>query len=179
MLLALWLSILAAQDAKRFVHPGTCGTCHVDEKKTRAPEPKLCLGCHDGASAKLIAAHRGQPFQNSVCSACHSPHGSNAPKLIYDIPHGPFAGRHCDECHAEPEDGKIRINGGSVKDLCLGCHVVIGNRLAASKSGHAARLCTDCHTPHASNFRPHLKMPREKLCAACHKAVPAATAFVH
>ena len=55
-----------------------------------------------------------------------------------------------------------------MKALCLSCHVIIGNRLATSKSAHAKLVCTACHTPHASDYRPHLKMPRDALCRSCH-----------
>lgn len=181
--LLLWISFFAPQETaklkKRYLHPGECATCHVDHDKTRAPEPQLCLGCHDGSSPKLAAAHRDQPFQAAVCTSCHDPHGSNAAKLIYEIPHGPFAGRHCDECHADPVDGKVRINGGNIRNLCLTCHVVIGNRVASSTSGHAAQVCTACHTPHASNYRPHLKMAREALCRSCHAPPAADAVFNH
>jgi len=106
-----------------------------------------------------------------TCDACHDPHASRAPKLIYASQHGPFGGRHCDECHAEPVAGEIRLNGGNVRVLCLTCHVKVGNQVADSKSPHAAFVCTDCHTPHASDYHPHLKEPREALCGSCHEPV--------
>jgi predicted CXXCH cytochrome family protein len=181
--LLLWIVFSAPQETakanRRFVHPGECSICHTDIPKIRAAQPQLCLGCHDAKSAKLAAAHRGQPFQAAICTHCHDAHASNAAKLIYEIPHGPFAGRHCDECHSEPVDEKVQISGGNVKDLCLTCHVVIGNRLASSKSAHAAMPCTACHTPHASNYRPHLKIARDALCRSCHRGQSANTAFSH
>ncbi|MGE5486293.1 MAG: cytochrome c3 family protein [bacterium] len=173
MALFLLLLALVAAPQKRFVHPGECSSCH------RAAQPGVCLGCHDAKSAKLAAAHREQPFAASKCTNCHDPHSSNAAKLLYEIPHGPFAGRRCDECHSEPVDGKIRISGGNVRDLCLTCHVVIGNRVASSKSAHAALACTACHTPHTSNFRPHLKAAREAVCRTCHRDGPPSPEFSH
>lgn len=134
-------------------------------------QPALCLGCHEAGSGKLAAVHRGQPFGKAVCTGCHDPHASRAPKLIYASQHGPFGGRHCDECHAEPVAGEIRLNGGNVRVLCLTCHVKVGNQVADSKSPHAAFVCTDCHTPHASDYHPHLKEPREALCGSCHEPV--------
>jgi predicted CXXCH cytochrome family protein len=168
---------IAEELKKPVVHPDACLDCHIDHQAVhgakppylKTAQPELCLGCHDGRSAKLVAAHRRQPFQAAVCTGCHDPHASRAPKLIYESQHGPFGGRHCDECHGEPVNGKIEIHGGKVRALCLTCHVKIGNQVADSKSAHAAFDCTDCHTPHASDFRPHLKEPREVLCRACHE----------
>jgi predicted CXXCH cytochrome family protein len=160
---------------KRFAHPAGCEACHTDHRVIggkkpylKAAEPGLCLGCHEGLGPK----HSGQPVEKAVCTGCHDPHGSRLRGLLYEFQHGPFAGRHCDECHSEPAEGRVRINSGDVKALCLTCHVVIGNELAGSKSGHRTLVCTACHTPHTSSFRPHLKMGRERLCGSCHKNAP-------
>jgi predicted CXXCH cytochrome family protein len=170
---------IAAEMKKRVVHPGECETCHVDHRAMagkrpylKAAEPGLCLGCHEGA-------RHDQPVEKTVCTQCHDPHASRLRGLLYESQHGPFAGRHCDECHSEPQGGQARINGGDVKQLCLSCHVVIGDQVAASKSGHRKLVCIACHTPHTSNYRPHLKKPREELCASCHKELPAGAKFSH
>ncbi len=158
---------------KRFTHPTSCTDCHLDHQilggkppYLNSPEPGLCVQCHSGLAAK----HQRQPVEGSRCTLCHDPHSSRLRGLVYEYQHGPFAGRHCDECHAEPRDGKVTINGGKIKELCLTCHVVVGEEVADSRSAHRKLVCTDCHTPHTSSWQPHLKMPREKLCVACHKA---------
>jgi predicted CXXCH cytochrome family protein len=168
---------IAAEFKKPVVHPGGCLACHVEHRTgsgapppyLKARPPALCLACHQASAEKLVNAHQRQPFQTADCTECHSPHASRGAKLIYDSQHGPFEGRHCDDCHAEPVAGKIRLNGGKVKALCIGCHVKIGNEVADSKSPHAAFDCTVCHNPHASDYRPHLKEPREALCRSCHE----------
>lgn len=178
---------VARQLAKRVVHPVDCAACHIDHTLpgisarrpylTAAP-PALCLGCHSAESERLVQAHQRQPFQNASCVGCHDPHASNAAKLIYAIPHGPFAGRHCDECHSDPENGHVTLNAHTVRDLCLNCHVLIGNRVAESRSGHRTLPCTACHTPHASDYRPHLKAGKDPLCRQCHTHGPEG-AFSH
>ncbi len=169
---------VAEQLKKPVVHPGECTVCHVDHKAGRGgvappyltgPQPGLCLTCHPADAPKLAQAHQGQPFQNARCTGCHEPHASRNPMLIYDSQHGPFAGRHCDECHGDPEEGRIHLHTAKVADLCIGCHVKIGNLRADSRSAHAALPCTACHTPHASDYRPHLKQSREALCRSCHE----------
>jgi predicted CXXCH cytochrome family protein len=168
---------IANEMKKRVVHPGDCLTCHVDHKAgagvaapyLKSAEPGLCLACHDASSEKLEGAHQGQPIQTAACTECHDPHASRAGKLIYEIPHGPFAGRHCDECHGAPDDGRIHLHAAQVAALCVTCHVKVGNQLADSKSAHGAFPCTVCHAPHASNYRPHLRQPREALCRSCHE----------
>jgi predicted CXXCH cytochrome family protein len=169
---------VAAELKKPAVHPGGCLACHVEHRAAgahapppylKARQPALCLGCHEAGAERLATAHQQQPFQAAVCTECHDPHGSRGAKLIYESQHGPFGGRHCDECHAEAVGGEIRLNGGKVRALCLTCHVKAGNEVADSKSPHAAFECTACHTPHASNYRPHLKEPREALCRSCHE----------
>lgn len=169
---------IAAALKKPAVHPGGCLSCHTNHRSTgsqgvppylKAREPALCLSCHEASAEKLAAAHQQQPFQTALCTGCHDPHGSRGAKLLYESQHGPFGGRHCDECHAEPVGGEIRLNGGKVRALCLTCHVKVGNEVADSKSPHAAFDCTACHTPHASDYRPHLREPREGLCRSCHE----------
>ena len=168
---------IAEQLKKPVVHPGDCLICHADHKAgagvaapyLKSTPPGLCLTCHDAGSEKLAEAHQGQPFQTAKCTNCHDPHASRAAKLIYESQHGPFAGRHCDECHGDPEEGRIHLHASRVAALCLTCHVKIGNQVADSKSAHGMLPCTACHTPHASNYRPHLKQPREALCGTCHE----------
>ncbi len=170
---------IAAELKKPAVHPERCLACHIEHRaggKAAAPylkekQPALCLACHEPNAGRLVKAHQEQPFQNAVCTGCHDPHASRSPKLIYESQHGPFGGRHCDECHAEPVNGEIRLNGGKVRALCLTCHVKVGNEVSDSKSPHASFDCTACHTPHASNYRPHLKEPREALCKECHEGL--------
>lgn len=172
---------IAAELKKPAVHPGGCLACHTEHRAgsqapppyLKARQPALCLGCHEARFERLMAVHQQQPFQAAVCTGCHDPHASRGAKLIYESQHGPFGGRHCDECHAEPARGEIRLNGGDVRALCLTCHAKVGNEVADSKSPHAAFDCTACHTPHASNYRPHLKEPREALCRSCHEGAGA------
>ncbi len=171
---------IAAALRKRVVHAAMahgCTGCHIDHRRAppsphslKTPEPQLCLGCHQPGE-KLTAAHQQQPFEKSVCTRCHDPHASKSSKLIYESAHGPFAGRRCEECHSEPEDGQVRLNVARVNEICYGCHVQLKNRIATAKSRHAAiesATCTGCHEPHASPYAHHLAKPEAELCAECH-----------
>jgi predicted CXXCH cytochrome family protein len=63
-----------------------CVDCHafaVTETGTSvslsAPEPGICLGCHD------VSNHRktpGRDVATQACSACHDPHGTSTPHLL-------------------------------------------------------------------------------------------------
>ncbi|MGA2433693.1 MAG: cytochrome c3 family protein [Bryobacteraceae bacterium] len=166
---------------KRYIHQAmaqSCGVCHTPHAKVPAnpgpflkePEPGLCLGCHP-LSDKLADAHWRQPFATARCTNCHDPHASQSAKLIYERAHGPFAGRHCDECHGEAENGKIRLNAASTNELCFNCHISLKNRLATAKTRHPAvesATCIGCHTPHASPYERHLLKEVPELCLACH-----------
>lgn len=177
-------SKLASALKERYVHPAVAEGCEVCHRiHSEAPgnagpflkqaEPGLCLGCHP-STEKLQAAHQDQPFENARCTNCHDPHASQSPKLIYENAHGPFAGRHCDECHGEAENGKVRLNAARINDLCFSCHTNLKNRIATAKSQHAAiesATCTGCHSPHASPYEHHLLKPLPELCVDCHKAV--------
>lgn len=166
-----------------------CGACHADHRQSvgnprpylRAPEPALCFACHE-ANPTLAAAHQGQPLEHAVCTHCHDPHASRAPRLIYPGAHGPFAGRRCDECHSQPQDGKVRLVASSVNEVCYGCHVELKNRVAAAAFRHTALdsgSCIDCHDPHASIQERHLKRPVVELCEGCHAPVAAGKKFMH
>lgn len=159
-----------------------CATCHRERRlrvgaQTKkpflnSPEPGLCLDCHP-SGPHLTAAHYGQPVDATVCTHCHNPHGSNNPKLIREHMHGPFAGRHCDECHGVPQAGKVTLVAASIKEVCYGCHVQLKNRLAVAVSRHRwldSGACTVCHDPHASDFPRMLRASTNDLCLECHGA---------
>jgi len=161
---ALSLSLGSGAPAKR-PHPAT---------------EKECAACHNG-EARLTAKHFGQPVSKSACTRCHDVRAPAPPYLITAHVHGPYAGRHCDECHGPPRAGRATVTAGRVSELCFSCHVQLKNRLEGSGSVHnllAKGECTSCHDPHASEYGKQLRRPIDSLCAPCHGSVPAAP-FTH
>ena len=133
----------------KLVHAPTedCSGCHeaVSQphpqkgKKTfklAAEGAALCTTCHDAFTGKK---QTHAPVEAGECTACHSPHASDFPKLLT----------------------------GSQKDVCGACHD--DQLSAAHLHGPvSAGDCTSCHEPHHSDIQPLLKKPTDELCATCH-----------
>jgi len=157
-----------------------CDTCHVTHK-TKAdpasefrdhltkPTPALCLDCHSKDDA-LTKAHKGQPFEKADCVTCHNPHQSSTPKLMQPFVHSAFEGGACDNCHAEPKDGKVVLTQASEKDLCGMCHAEQVEKIAKAKVQHpgAQGDCTGCHNPHAGRTPGMLQPDPVSACLGCH-----------
>lgn len=177
---------LLSQIHKKIQHAAVdmgCRTCHTvhTSQPSGKPEgvfhlvqgqPDLCLTCHDATDAAIQKAHLGQPFATSRCTECHNPHGSDRAKLINNFVHPPFEEKACDTCHSEPKDGKIVLNEGARRDLCLACHPKVQESLATAKFVHAALEkdtgCVSCHTPHAATYVHQTRRRSVELCLTCH-----------
>lgn len=184
---------------KKVVHAAVemgCSTCHINHRAApraggpkvprylNAGQPDLCLTCHEAKDEKTAAAHRGQPFEKAICTGCHDPHGSDAPKLLPARAHGPYAARQCDGCHQAPQAGRVKLVANTARELCYRCHEELGKRVAEAKVGHTlvssdANSCLDCHDPHASPRDHFLKRPVNTLCNSCHAGVIGDRRFVH
>ena len=187
---------LRAALQKKVVHAAVemgCTACHVEHRRSGSrttsarylnqPQPDLCLTCHDATDAKLVAAHRAQPFQKAVCTRCHDPHSSDQPKLVPSQGHGPYAARQCESCHQAPQGDKVRLAASS-NELCFACHQDFRQKLAGLKFRHTllaseANSCLDCHDPHASSLRYSLKGPDKDLCTTCHPGTLEGGRFQH
>lgn len=173
-----------------------CDSCHGDHRKggdgaankqdhyLNSKQPDVCLTCHDAKEKAFTDAHRGQPAAQAVCTGCHNPHASDAPKLIMAEQHSPFAGRQCDSCHEAPVKGKVKLGEASTNALCFLCHDDMKTRLAGAKSKHSLiasseNSCIDCHDPHASDHKKFLKSSPASLCTSCHADVTKDKKFVH
>jgi predicted CXXCH cytochrome family protein len=159
-----------------------CDSCHVTHKvgtgksgeqefdfHLTKPVPELCIGCHDPKDAALAAAHKGQPFGTAKCTECHDSHASKSPKLLAKYIHSPFEGG-CDSCHQAPKDGKVVLTSPTAKEVCLGCHSEVGERMDKAKVPHpgVAGDCTDCHSPHAGKYPRFVRPNPVALCEGCH-----------
>ncbi len=159
-----------------------CGTCHTTHRSEpdgaqegmyhlTKSSPGLCLDCHDGSDASLQAAHHGQPFATANCAECHNPHGSDNPKLLNNVLHPPFQA-DCETCHLEPKDGKVVLQEGGRRTLCLVCHTGVEEAIAQATTEHPPATmddgCVICHSPHAGTAAKQLRLGPVSTCTACH-----------
>ena len=151
-----------------------CTACHDPSKSDAAlyliaPEPDLCLGCHeDVAECYDRAAQRhGASQTGHECTTCHRPHGSNNTMLL-----ARDGDRLCLGCH----DKDVTANDGrtlaSVSDRIDGGATVHG---PVASGG-----CTTCHSPHGAEntrllvaaypagFYSPLAEHTYELCFGCH-----------
>lgn len=158
-----------------------CNTCHVTHKVgdsgkqesdfhlTKAA-PELCLECHDTKDAKLVAAHKDQPFAGAVCTRCHDPHDSKSPKLLLKYLHPPFGDRSCEVCHQAAKDGKVVLTQSDSRALCVSCHDEQAKKIETAKVAHpgAQGDCTQCHNPHAGKYPRFVQPNPVSVCESCH-----------
>ena len=123
-----------------------CNSCHkvhapVDKVRDRKTQTEVCFTCHkeQRADTHKISAH---PIDAGkvICSDCHNPHGSVAPKLL---------------------------KKNTVNETCFLCHAEKRGPFLWEHQ-HATEACTNCHTPHGSNISPLLKSRTPFLCDECH-----------
>lgn len=176
---------IAAQINKQTQHMAVdlgCATCHTTHKSNPAdapegtfhltgPEPGLCLDCHEAEDAALKQAHVNQPFARSRCSECHNPHGSDAPKLVNNFIHAAFE-MGCETCHQEPQEGKVVLQEGAGREMCLLCHSDVQEQLEQAQLTHFPLEmdsgCIACHSPHAATYSHLLKQGPVRTCLSCH-----------
>lgn len=161
---------------------------HVDASggKNNILNPKkdvaTCLQCHTDKKMEF-----NRPFHHPVlegkmnCTACHSPHGTDARAWsattlngvnetcfkCHKEQRGPFVFEHealregCTTCHQVHGSMHSKMLVASDNNLCLRCHTQ-ANFPFIGKQNHGGRLpqgtCFSCHTAvHGSNFDDHLR----------------------
>ena len=123
-----------------------CNDCHVvhrpkDKLQDKQTQTEVCFGCHKTQRAEsLKQSHHPIKEGKVVCSDCHNPHGSTAPKLLLKN----NVNETCHTCHAEKRGPFLWEHAPVVDD------------------------CANCHTPHGSNNAPLLKARAPWLCQECH-----------
>lgn len=124
----------------------SCSDCHKlhqsSQQKLKGVEiNRLCMGCHDGIRAAFsLTSRHPVPEGRMLCTDCHEPHGSQAPRGLVSL---------------------------DQKGLCLNCH---GQLIGPFAWEHAdvTDECTACHSPHGSIFADMLKVQEPFLCLQCH-----------
>lgn len=123
-----------------------CNNCHTVHKPrdpvlAKATQTDVCFSCHkeQRADSKKMSTHP-LDVKKVVCSDCHNPHGSTAPKLLKKN----TVNETCWTCHAEKRGPFLWEHQPVNED------------------------CTNCHTPHGSNITPLLKSRPPFLCDECH-----------
>lgn len=106
-----------------------CSDCHnahggFDQKQTKLAvgADAACIKCHTDKQGPFVFEHG--PIKTEGCSACHTPHGSNNPKML---------------------------KRSSVRQLCMECHSAISNvdggapQAPHNQSTVRYQNCTICH----------------------------------
>jgi predicted CXXCH cytochrome family protein len=134
--------------------------------------PALCVNCHKPDTAGFAARHKNYPVGKADCTACHDPHGSNAPALMLGAVHAPVAAGTCDRCHEAPTSPTPFATKQAGFELCKGCHSDMVNATMAKARLHwpvaDKRGCVSCHNPHASRFPKLVRAAGAQLCRDCH-----------
>jgi DmsE family decaheme c-type cytochrome len=140
-----------------------CANCHKvhtqrDPVLTKATQPEVCFACHKTERAQIqrISTH---PIAAGklACSDCHSPHGSNGPKLLAKN----STNETCFTCHAEKR-GPFLWEHPSVSDDCMNCHTPHGSTNPPLLKARAPYLCQECHgdgAPHPGNVYSASSLP--------------------
>ena len=104
---------------------GTFGNNNI---KSTADQNAICTKCHAEVRGPYVFEHAA--IKGEGCLACHSPHGSQNPRLL---------------------------NAANINQLCNQCHSpVSGSTVHGMNAGSAERQpCINCHTfIHGSNINP-------------------------
>lgn len=100
----------------------------------------VCMRCHDDI-LDIPSSDAHDPLtDDESCSACHSPHRSDYPKLLLK----------------------------PVRELCVECHDSPAETKGTLHKPYAESRCTACHNPHGSFFTANLTLPPGLVCIGCH-----------
>lgn len=138
-----------------------CFECHEDLKEDfeleyiHAPVEESCAECHDPHSGE--AEYMLKESGGALCAMCHE----DATPEIYEaingaqFKHPPVSDGDCIKCHRPHSSNYASILKDSMENLCLSCHVELGEIIAESKNRHGPVQtgdCAACHNVHGSQF---------------------------
>ncbi len=99
----------------------THGTFLANNVKTTADQNAVCTKCHTDVRGPFTFEHT--PVKAEGCIACHTPHGSQNPRLL----NMPSIATLCNQCHSPVANGTVHgMDAGSTTVTpCITCHTFI------------------------------------------------------
>lgn len=97
------------------------GTFQPNNVKVTADQNAICTKCHSEVRGPFVYEH--VPVKAEGCMACHTPHGSQNPRML----NMPSINLLCHTCHSQVAADTIHgINAGSADSIpCTTCHTYI------------------------------------------------------
>ena len=97
------------------------GTFSNNNLKSTADQNAVCTKCHTDVRGPFVFEHA--PVKAEGCMACHTPHGSQNPRLL----NMPSVATLCNQCHSPVATGTVHgIDAGSTTVTpCVTCHTFI------------------------------------------------------
>lgn len=99
----------------------THGTVGNNNVRSTADQNAVCTKCHTDVRGPFTFEHA--PVKAEGCTACHTPHGSQNPRLL----NMPSIATLCNQCHSPVATGTVHgIDAGSTTVTpCITCHTFI------------------------------------------------------
>jgi len=97
------------------------GTFSNSNLRNTADQNMICTKCHTDVRGPFVYEHA--PVKAEGCLACHSPHGSQNPRML----NMPNVNVLCNQCHSAVAAGTIHGQGQGSSDSvpCTSCHTYI------------------------------------------------------
>jgi predicted CXXCH cytochrome family protein len=99
----------------------THGTFNANNLKTTEDRNATCTKCHTDVRGPFVFEHA--PVKAEGCTACHTPHGSQNPRLLNTASISTL----CTQCHSPVAAGTVHGAGaGSASSVpCINCHTMV------------------------------------------------------
>jgi predicted CXXCH cytochrome family protein len=97
------------------------GTFGSNNLKSTADQNAVCTNCHTDVRGPFVFEHA--PIKSEGCVACHTPHGSQNPRLL----NMPTIATLCNQCHSPVAAGTVHGmgQGSATVTPCVTCHTFI------------------------------------------------------